>query len=132
MIRWPAVLAGFAVAVGFGLLLGQGAALASIENPGTRASLEFLALVAGGYVAGRLAGRVGVMQGMAVAVLFILVAASYKAWVEIDLATKYGPHVLGPMDMGGLVLGDLIHLTGAWVGGWLSDLGRPSLEPPKV
>jgi hypothetical protein len=132
MIRWPAVLAGFTVAALVGILLGQLAGLAAIENPGSRASLEFFALVAGGYVAGRLGGRVGVMQGVAVAVLFILVAASYKAWDEIAAATKYGPHVLGPMDMGGLILGDLIHLTGACVGGWLSDVGRPQLEPPQA
>ena len=131
MIRWPAVLAGFVVAAALGIVLGQGARLASIDNPGTQASLEFFALVGGGYVAGRLAGRVGVMQGVAVAILFILIAASWKAWVEIELATKYGPHVLGPMDMGGLVLGDLVHLTGACVGGWLADLGRPGLEPPR-
>ena len=72
-----------------------------------------------------MAGRVGVMQGVAVAILFILIAASWKAWVEIELATRYGPHVLGPMDMGGLVLGDLVHLTGACVGGWLADIRRP-------
>ena len=131
MIRWPAVLAGFVVASLLGILLGQGARLAAVENPGSQASLEFFALVAGGYVAGRLAGRVGVMQGVAVAVIFILIAASWKAWVEIELATKYGPHVLGPMDMGGLILGDLIHLSGACVGGWLSDLGRPGLERPR-
>lgn len=131
MIRWPAVLAGFIVAAILGVLLGSAAKeLAGVENPGTLASLEFVALVAGGYVAGRLAGSVGVMQGVAVAVIFILVAASIKAWWEIDLATRYGPQVLGPMDMGGLILGDLVHLTGACVGGWLADLHLPGLERP--
>jgi hypothetical protein len=133
LIRWPAVLLGFVVAALIGMGLGTAAGrMFGVENPGTLASLEFFALVAGGYVAGRLGGRVGVMHGVAVAVIFILVAASIKAWWEIDLATRYGPQVLGPMDMGGLILGDLVHLTGACVGGWLADIGRPGLERPRA
>jgi hypothetical protein len=54
-------------------------------------------------------------------VIFIVIGASIKAYAEIDLATKFGPHVLGPMDMGGLILGDLIHLGGGFAGGWLAD-----------
>src|SRR5439155_3769218 len=132
MIRWPAVLLGFVVAALLGVLLGTAARqIAGVENPGTLASLEFFALMAGGYVAGRLGGRVGVIQGVAVAAIFILVAASIKAWWEIDLASRFGPGVLGPMDMGGLILGDLVHLTGACVGGWLADFQRPGLERPR-
>jgi hypothetical protein len=130
VIRWPAVLLGFAVAALAGMLLGTTASrLLGVENPGALASLEFLALVAGGYVAGRMSGRVGVMQGVAVAVIFILVSASIKAWWEIDLATRFGPQALGPMDMGGLILGDLVHLTGACFGGWLADSQRVSAPP---
>jgi hypothetical protein len=111
-------------------LLGTAASrVLGVENPGALASLEFLALVAGGYVAGRMSDRVGVMQGVAVAVIFILVSASIKAWWEIDLATRYGPQALGPMDMGGLILGDLVHLTGACFGGWLADSQRLSAPP---
>jgi hypothetical protein len=131
LIRWPAVLLGFVVAALVGVLLGSGARFAGIENPGSQASLEFFALLVGGYVAGRLGGRVGVMQGLAVAVIFILVSASIKAWWEIDLASRFGPQVLGPMDMGGLILGDLVHLTGACAGGWLADIGRPRVEQPR-
>jgi hypothetical protein len=133
MIRWPAVLAGFLVAALLGMALGTLAQrLVGIDNPGMLASLEFFALLAGGYVAGRLGGQVGVLQGVAVAVLFILVAASIKAWWEIDLATRFGPQVLGPMDMGGLILGDLVHLVGACLGGWLADVQRPGLERPRA
>ena len=130
VIRWPAVLLGFIVAALAGMLLGTTASrLLGVENPGALASLEFVALVAGGYVAGRMSGRVGVMQGVAVAVIFILVSASIKAWWEIDLATRYGPLALGPMDMGGLILGDLVHLTGACFGGWLADSQRVNAPP---
>ena len=132
-IRWPAVLLGFIVAALLGMLLGRAAsALAGVENPGELAMLEFVALLVGGYLAGRLGGQVGVMQGVAVAVLFILVAASYKAWVEISLVSRFGPQVLGPMDMGGLILGDLIHLSGACLGGWLADIQRPGVARPGV
>ena len=114
-------------------MLGRAAsALAGVENPGELATLEFVALLVGGYLAGRLGGQVGVMQGVAVAVLFILVAASYKAWVEISMVSRFGPQVLGPMDMGGLILGDLIHLSGACLGGWLSDIQRPGVARPRV
>src|SRR5688572_14415333 len=132
-IRWPAVLAGFVVAAVLGMMLGRAASvLAGVENPGTLATLEFVALLVGGYLAGRLGGQVGVMQGVAVAVLFILVAASYKAWVEISMVSRFGPQVLGPMDMGGLILGDLIHLTGACLGGWLADVQRAMPARPRV
>jgi hypothetical protein len=127
------VLSGFLVAALLGVMLGRAASvLAGVENPGTLATLEFVALLAGGYLAGRLGGQVGVMQGVAVAVLFILVAASYKAWVEISLVSRFGPQVLGPMDMGGLILGDLIHLTGACLGGWLADVQRSMPARPRV
>jgi hypothetical protein len=125
LLNWRAVMLGFLTAVALGLALGAVGARSGLENNlGAAASLEFIALLAGGYVAGRLAGRVGVIHGMAVAVIFILVSASIKAWVEIDLATRYGPGVLGPMDMGGLILGDLVHLIGACAGGWVADSRR--------
>jgi hypothetical protein len=90
-------------------------------NLGAQASMLFAAMFVGGLVAGKIAGRMGVIQGVAMAVIFILIGASYKAYVEIDLATQFGPQVLGPMDMGGLILGDLVYLLGACSGGWLAD-----------
>ena len=125
LLDWRAVGLGFLAAAGAAIALGAIGARIGLEgNLGAAASLEFGALLLGGYVAGRQAGRIGVIQGVAVAVIFIVISASIKAWVEIDLASHYGPHVLGPMDMGGLILGDLVHLTGACVGGWLADTGR--------
>jgi predicted Na+-dependent transporter len=121
VIRWRAVLLGFAVSLGLRRALGVASASIVEGNLGAQAALLFLALFAGGLSAGYYAGRFGVIQGVAVAVIFILIGASMKAWAEIDLATRFGPHVLGPMDMGGLILGDLVHLTGAFCGGWLAD-----------
>lgn len=130
MIRWTAVGLGFVVAASLGVLLGRVAhQFGGVENPGMLASLEFFALLAGGYVAGRLGRGAGVMHGLAVAAIFILVAAGVKAWVEIDLASRFGPQVLGSMDMGGLILGDLIHLAGACLGGLLADAQRANAGP---
>ena len=131
VIRWRAVLLGFVVSLVLSLALGALSATSVEGNLGAQAALLFVSLFAGGFAAGSYAGRFGVIQGVAVAIIFILIGASMKAWAEIDLATRFGPHVLGSMDMGGLILGDLVHLTGAFCGGWLADTiaarrGRPA------
>ena len=122
MIRWPAVGVGLLVAIllsfGSGLALGR----APIdENPGILAVPSFLALFAGGYAAARLARRAGLAHGVAVAVVYIFVAASIKALQELVLAYQWGPFAIGPMNMGGLLLGDLIHLSAGTLGGWLAE-----------
>jgi len=121
VIHWRAVALGFAITLALSLGLGLVSADSIEGNLGARAALQFAAMFVGGFVAGYAAGRFGVIQAVAVAVIFILIGASIKAYFEIDLATRFGPHVLGPMDMGGLILGDLVHLTGGFAGGWLAD-----------
>jgi ascorbate-specific PTS system EIIC-type component UlaA len=122
MIRWPAVLAGFVAAVGPLLVVGMLLGRAPIdENPGLLALPSFVALFGGGYVAGRLARRAGPAHGIAVAVIYIFLAASIKALQELVVAMQWGPAAVGPMNMGGLLLGDLIHLCAATLGGWLAD-----------
>ena len=121
VISWKGVAIGSLVTLAIGLTLGWVTADLFATNLGAQAGLLLVAMFIGAFVAGRIAGRMGVIQGVAMAVIFIVISASYKAYVEIDLATKFGPHVLGPMDMGGLILGDLIHLVGGFTGGWLAD-----------
>jgi hypothetical protein len=121
VISWKGVAAGSLVTLVLGLAFGALTAESLETNLGARASMMFVAMFIGALVAGRIAGRMGVIQGVAMAVIFIVIGASLKAYTEIDLATKFGPHVLGPMDMGGLILGDLIHLGGGFAGGWLAD-----------
>ncbi|HLH25898.1 MAG TPA: YrzE family protein [Chloroflexota bacterium] len=133
MVRWPAVGAGFLIAFALSLLAGVLLGRSTVdENPGILAVPSFVALFAGGYVAGRLAGRAGLANGVAVAVIFIFVGASIKALQELVLAAQWGPFAIGPMNMGGLLLGDLIHLCAATLGGWLaeSQLQRRELAPP--
>jgi hypothetical protein len=122
MIRWPAVGIGFLVVVVTSFVAGLALGRAPIdENPGLLALPSFLALFAGGYVAARVAGRAGVAHGVAVAVVYIFLAASIKALQELALAAQWGPFAVGPMNMGGLLLGDLIHLTAGTLGGWLGE-----------
>ena len=121
VISWKGVAIGSLVTLVLGLALGAVTAASLETNLGARAAMMFAAMFIGALVAGKIAGRMGVIQGVAMAVIFIVIGASLKAYTEIDLATKFGPQVLGPMDMGGLILGDLIHLGGGFAGGWLAD-----------
>ena len=121
VISWRGVAVGSLLTLVLGFTLGWATADLFATNLGAQAGLLLVAMFIGAFVAGRIAGRMGVIQGVAMAVIFIVISASYKAYVEIDLATTYGPQVLGPMDMGGLILGDLIYLGGGFMGGWLAD-----------
>jgi len=121
VISWKGVALGSLTAFAISIALGLITAEALETNLGARASMTFGAMFVGGFVAGKVAGRMGVIQGVAIAVVFILIGASIKAYVEIDLASRFGPAVLGPMDMGGLILGDLVHLLGGCAGGWFAD-----------
>lgn len=121
VISWKGVAIGSLVALALSMTLGTLTSGVFLTNLGAQASMLFASMFVGGLVAGKIAGRMGVIQGVAMAVIFILIGASIKAYAEIDLATKFGPQVLGPMDMGGLILGDLVYLLGACAGGWLAD-----------
>lgn len=84
---------------------------------------SFLAVLAGGYLAARLARRMELYQGFAVAVGFIIVAACYQFGQEASVvhgSLQTGTHTLldlGPMNMGGLISGDFLALLGGSLGG---------------
>ncbi len=85
-----------------------------------------LAVLIGGYIAARLAGRAGMYQGIVVAVGFIVIAAIFQfageaSTVSDSLHSGSRNLVdLGPMNIGGLMTGDLLALFGGSVGGLLS------------
>jgi hypothetical protein len=85
-----------------------------------------LAVIVGGWLAAKLAGRAGLYQGIAVAIGFIAVGAIYTFFQESSiiassLATNSHHLIdLGPMDLGNLFSGDLLALFGGSVGGLLS------------
>jgi hypothetical protein len=88
----------------------------------------FLAVIAGGFVAGRIAGRHGVWHGMMVGIGFIAIAIAYEFADEIRLVhdsfqVTGGPRNLidlGPMRIDQVITGDLLALFGGSVGGFLA------------
>lgn len=86
----------------------------------------FVAVIVGGFVAARLAGRWGIYQGIVVAVGFIAVSVVYQFVQEASLvhqSLSRGSHTLvdlGPMRIDNVVSGDLLVLFGGSFGGWLA------------
>ena len=120
--RWRAIAAGvvlsylLAVAIGYALAR-TGLASSFIWYPLS----QFAALFAGGYLSARIAGVSGFMNGVAVAIAFIVVWALGNSLSEARLVQENGPLALPPMNMGGIVLGDFLNLSAAAFGGWLAD-----------
>lgn len=85
---------------------------------------QFIALYTGGFAAGRLAPQAGFISGASVAILFIVVWAILNAFFEAQLVQEAGPAALPKMNMGGIVIGDLLNLIPAAFGGWFADRRR--------
>lgn len=87
---------------------------------------SFLAVLFGGYLAGRMARRWELYQGFGVAVGFIMIAWAFQFGQEASVvhgSLQSGTHTLidlGPMNMGGLISGDFIALLGGSLGGMLA------------
>ncbi len=113
---WRAVAAGFAagalVQAGLGILF----LFSHPDDPVLWAAGSFLALLAGGFVAGRLSQR-GSWNGMLVAVVFILAGALSRSVAEQPLGRLAGG---GALHMGGLIMVDVLQLAGGTLGGWLA------------
>jgi hypothetical protein len=96
---------------------------------------SLLAVILGGFLAARLAGRWELYQGIVVAIGFIAVGALYQFVQEaytVHLVLSSGarnPVDLGSMDMGGLMTNDLLALFGGSVGGLL---GRRRTDSPRA
>lgn len=129
-LRWLAVTIG--VAAAYGLQVGSGyvaAITGLVRDPSAELGgdfsalpiLQFACLAISGYLAGRLAGVAGFLNGVAVGVAFIVVWASLNAWQEAQFVREFGPLALPAMNLPGVVLGDVLILSAAAFGGWLSD-----------
>jgi hypothetical protein len=114
-LRWQAVGLGFLLAVSLVLLLGR---LVAFGAPALGIVYQFLALFVGAFVAGKLAGRAGLAQGLAVAVLYVIGVATLGVWADYDAVNRFGPAALGPLNLGDLVIGDLVTLTAGALGGY--------------
>ena len=113
--------------------VGLGVANAAFGNAGFQAAdggivgvSTFLAVLFGGYLAARQAGRFGLYQGVVVGAGFIAVGALFQLGQEAQIvhsSLTSGSHTLvdlGPMSMGGLISGDMLALVGGSIGGLLS------------
>ena len=87
---------------------------------------SFLAVIAGGFVAARLAGRWGLYQGTVVGIGFIVVSVAVQFGQEASIvhqSLSSGAHHivdLGPMRMDNVISGDLLALFGGSFGGWMA------------
>jgi hypothetical protein len=113
--------------------VGLGVANAAFGNAGFRTAdggivgvSTLLAVLFGGYLAARLAGRFGLYQGVVVGAGFIAVGAIFQFAQEAQIvhsSLASGTHTLvdlGPMSMGNLISGDMLALVGGSIGGLLS------------
>lgn len=86
----------------------------------------FLSVLAGAFIAARLAGRMELYQGTVVAVGFIAIGALFEFGQEasaVHTQLSSGSHTLidlGPMNMGGLISGDFLALVGGSIGALLA------------
>jgi hypothetical protein len=121
-LRWGAIAAGvglsYVLSLLFGYVLARAGLAAGIE---WLPLAQFVALLAGGYLAGKWAGVSGFMNGVSVAVAFIVVWAIGNGLYEARLVQENGPLALPTMNMGGIVLGDFLNLSAAAFGGWLAE-----------
>jgi len=86
----------------------------------------FVAVIIGGFIAARLAGRWGVYQGTMVAIGFIVASIVYQFVQEATVVHQSlssganSPPNLGPMRIDNVISGDLLALFGGSFGGWLA------------
>jgi hypothetical protein len=135
-IAWLPCLAGLVVGEATLLLLSNvalGVANAAFGNSGFQSAdggvvgvSTFLAVLLGGYLAARWAGRLGLYQGVVVGIGFIVVGALFQFAQEASVvhsSLASGTHTLvdlGPMSMGNLISGDMLALVGGSIGGLIS------------
>ena len=138
-IRWRAVLAGLVVGQGLLLLLTNagvdlanyffGSTPSGALDGGVVGVSTLLAVIGGGFLAGRIAGSAGAWQGTIVGIGFIIVAVVFQFAQEASIVhsalSSAGPGEnylvdLGPMHIDQVFMGDLLALFGGSVGGFLA------------
>jgi hypothetical protein len=135
-ISWRHCLVGLLVGEVILLLLSDGGlALANFAfgsdgrdklDGGIVGVATFLAVLTGAYIAARLARRMELYQGTVVAIGFIVVGALYQFGQEasaVHSSLSSGTHTLidlGPMNLGGVVSGDLLALVSGSIGALLA------------
>jgi hypothetical protein len=136
MISWRHCLVGLVAGELLLLILSDGGSAIANALWGTNSSnridggivgmATFLGVLVGAFIAARLAGRFELYQGTVVAIGFIVVGALFEFGQEastVHQSVTSGTHRLldlGPMNLGGLVSGDLLALVGGSIGALLA------------
>lgn len=126
-IRWVPVALG--AMTGYVLQLAAGFVTPASSSPLALTLPGFVALLVGGLIAARLAGRLELLHGALTAVPFIIVSEFLRLSVEMELA-RVAPGVPPRMNMAGLAFSDLVLLAGAAAGGWLAGLVAAKRKEP--
>ncbi len=121
-LQWGAIFAGFFVTATLALVVVPFLTRAGFNvNAGPVDALSMFAILAGGFVAGRIAGRLEGMHGAIVAVLYIaLIVLGGTAIAEIGIARQYGLGALGKVDSWDNFGRDFFHFVAGSLGGLLA------------
>jgi hypothetical protein len=124
--RWLAVGLGCVTALGMQALFGAlSSAVAGQVVLGASVVVGYVglgfALLLAGYVTGHLVGRFQVLYAALMAVVFILLTATFQATRDAIIAREFGLAALAPLDFIQLTLTDVLAMTAASCGGWLAE-----------
>ena len=121
-LQWGAILAGFLITAVLALLAVPLLARAGVNlSAGPVDALSMFTILIGGFVAGRIAGRLEGMHGAIVAVLYIaLIVLGGTAIAEIGVARQYGLGALGKVDSWDNFGRDFFHFVAGSLGGLLA------------
>src|SRR3979409_2596824 len=133
-INYPAVIAGFVVAMVVYLALGAlvqapGGALAS--QSGAYFAISVVAMYAGGLTAGTIEPKYGVLNGPLVAVVYILVSFVVTFSHERQMVKIVGPLGLGPMRVDRVFAADIPQLFFSTLGGYTAGWIEQRLRAPR-
>ena len=133
-INYPAVAAGFAVAMVIYLVLGS-----LIPTPSGQLgasypayfSVSVIAMFSGGLTAGMIEPKYGVLNGPLVAVIYIFVGFLLTFNSELQQVKVVGPLGLGPMRVDRVFAADLPQLFFASLGGYVAGMIEQRFRVPR-
>lgn len=132
-INYPAVLAGFVVALviylGLGALVVPDGNLA--DSSGAYFAISVLAMYSGGLTAGMIEPKYGVLNGPLVAVLYIFISFVLTFNHELQQVKIVGPLGLGPMRVDRVFAADIPQLFFSTLGGYTAGMIERRIRAPR-
>lgn len=133
-INYPAVVAGFVVAMLVYLALGalvpaSGGQLA--DQSGAYFAISVVAMYGGGLTAGMIEPKYGVLNAPLVAVVYIMISMLVTFFHELQLVKVVGPLGLGPMRVDRVFAADLPQLAFSTLGGFTAGIIEQRIRAPR-